>query len=129
MLRSVALGLALSVVAAGCALVEPPPPPPGTRIVEARVRNASTDPVELKVVTSTGRVLPDGVYPPSLLAGTTTDVTFYVPIDDQWWIRVPDGGHIGGREVAIYAGRRCVFLMEFTADQGVDFGVGCLPPR
>ena len=98
-------------------------------MVEARVRNASAVPVELKVVTSTGRVLPNAVQPPSLPAGSETDVTFYVPITGQWWIRIPDGGHIGGREVAIYAGRRCQFLMEFTADQRADFGVGCLPPR
>ena len=129
MLRAVTLGVALSVLVAACALVEPPVPPPGTRNVEARVRNASAVPVELKVVTATGRVLADAVWPPSLPAGSETDVTFYVPDAGQWWIRVPDGGHIGERAVAIYAGRRCAFLMEFTADQGVDFGVGCLPPR
>ena len=44
MLRSVTLGLALSVLAEACALVEPPIPA-GTRAFQVDVRNLSDAPV------------------------------------------------------------------------------------
>ena len=51
-LRSVTLGVALSVLAAACALVEPPIPA-GTTLLRAIVRN-ERGPVELTVTTPAG---------------------------------------------------------------------------
>ena len=90
MLRSVTLGVALSLLAAACALVGPLLPPGETRAVEARVINLSPDPVEITVRTPAG-VLPGAVQPTSRLeADSTTDVTFYVPLGGEWAI-VRDG--------------------------------------
>ena len=80
MLRSVTLGLVLSVLAAACALVEPPR--------EARTIQVRTDgPVELTVTTPTGG-LPGAVQPASLQTGSTTTVTLYVPAGGNWAITV-----------------------------------------
>ena len=86
MLRSVTLGLALSVLSVGCALVEAPPPP-GTRKVDARVENTAAVPVELAVTTPTG-VLQGAVQPTSLQARAVGNVTFYLPPGEDWWITV-----------------------------------------
>ena len=81
-----AVALALFLLATGCALVEPPGPPEGTRAVQARVDNRRPDPVEITVRTPAGAI-PGAVQPTSRLeAFSTTDVTFYVPIEGQWTI-------------------------------------------
>ncbi len=85
MLRSVTLGVVLSVLAAACALVEPPVPA-GTVTVQGEVRN-ERGPVELGVTTPTG-VVPDAVKPASLPADSTTQVTFFVPATGEWSITV-----------------------------------------
>ena len=79
MLRSVTLGVALSILAAACALVEAPVPA-GTFVLSGEVRNMRAVPVELEVRTPTG-ALPGAVQPASLPAGpSTTKVTYHVPI-------------------------------------------------
>ena len=94
MLRSVTLGLVLSVLAAACALFEPPVPP-GIYPMEAEVRNDSAHPVEFSVVRTVGGVFKEiegAVQPASIPAGpSTTNVTFYLPTDRQWVIRFPSG--------------------------------------
>lgn len=86
MLRAVALGIALFLLAAACALVEPPAPPAGTRPVQARVDNRRPDPVEITVRTPAG-VLSGAAQPTSRVeAFSTTDLTLYVPIEGQWTI-------------------------------------------
>ena len=83
-LRSVTLSLALSVLAAACALTEAPPPA-GTRPIQSQVQNLRALPAKLTVTTPTG-VLADAVQPPSLPAGSTTDVIFYIPNVGEWTI-------------------------------------------
>ena len=104
-LRSVTLGVALSVLAAACALVEPPSPA-GTTLLRTRVRN-ERGPVELTVTTPAG-VLPGAVQPTSLPAHSTTDVTFYVPITGQWSIAINGSPDIPGADLreAIRSGCR-----------------------
>ena len=81
MLRSVTLGVALSILFAACALVEPPPQA-DTNMFHAEVRNQSRDLLELMV--ETDRPLPGAAQPASVAPGTIADVTFNVPIDEEW---------------------------------------------
>ena len=86
MLRAVALGIALFLLAAACALVEPPGPPDGTRPIQARVYNMTSDLVEITMRTPAG-VLPGAVQPTSRIEPfSTTDLTLYVPLKGHWTI-------------------------------------------
>jgi hypothetical protein len=87
MLRPLALGIAVSILAAACALVEPPPPA-GTVMVQLQVKNGSFRPADLAVATMAGRPLPGLVRPPTVPPGATTDVSFFVPLSSDWMIRV-----------------------------------------
>ena len=88
-LRSVSLSVALSVLAAACALVEPPVPANThavanladdiTFVLTGEVRNLRAEPVQLEMRTPAG-ALPGAVQPASLPAQTTTNVTFYIPL-------------------------------------------------
>ena len=85
-MRAVALCILVAALASACTLVEPAPPA-GTRQVHARVSNMQPDPVELTVTTPAAGVLPGAVQPTSRLEGSsTTDVTFYVPLEGAWTI-------------------------------------------
>ena len=96
MLRSVTLGLALSLLAAACALVEPPVPA-GTRPVQGEVRNMRAHAVELVVRMPAGEMR--GAVQPALLpARSTTDVTFYIPITGDWTILNGDEELFTGEE-------------------------------
>jgi hypothetical protein len=52
MCRAVLLGIAVSVLVSGCALVSPEPP--GTRPVQLTIRNNTGGPVDVLVTTPTG---------------------------------------------------------------------------
>jgi hypothetical protein len=92
--RLVALGVALFLFVAACALVGPPAPPEGTRPVQARVDNRRPDPVEITVRTPIG-ALPGAVQPTSRVeAFSTADVTMYVPLEGQWTIARNGNGMI-----------------------------------
>ena len=125
MLRSVTIGVALSVLAAACALVEQPPPA-GTVMVQAEVRN-DRGPVELTVVTPPGNVLPGAVQPSSLPAGTTTDVTFFVPTGGQWWIAVNGLNEIDGTEFRRHMRVGCQIEIDLQPEG--EFAYGCLSPQ
>ena len=123
-LRSVTLGLVLSVLAAACALVEPPPLPSGTRSFQAQVRNLRPGQVKLSIKTSAGgvagTVVPDAVVPEWLPAGSTTNVTFYVPIEGEWWIDF-NGEPGPGSELAPNIGV-CTMGLELPANGGMSGG-------
>ena len=85
MLRVLALVIAASVLAAGCALIEPPPPPGTTRVV-AQVTNTDPSEVELAVTTPSGG-LAGAVNPSRLPPGGTSEVGFYLPLGGDWTIR------------------------------------------
>ena len=87
MLRRLALGVAISVLAAACALIDPLPPA-GTILIQLEVHNAAARPAALGVTTAAGGPLPDAVQPSSLPAGATADVRFYVPMTSDWTITV-----------------------------------------
>ena len=97
MLRSVTLGVALSVLVPACALVEPPPPA-GTRPFQAQVRNPHPDPAELTITTPAG-VLPGAVQPASVPAFSETIVTFDVPIRGEWAFAVNGDDQLGFQEL------------------------------
>ena len=141
MLRSVTLSLALSVLAAACALVEEPVPP-GTFRLQGEVRNMRARPVEIRVRTPAG-ALPNAVQPASVPAHTTADVTFYIPLAGDWTmdavVHAEDGARHTGQGAIHFAfvleGRAiqdvwilpgfflCTLGIEVAADGG--FGYGC----
>lgn len=124
-LRSVTLGIAWSLMASACALVEPPVPP-GTYPVEAEVRNSSARPVEFTVVRAAGGALPGGnqitgaVQPASVPAGASgTKVIFHLPTDGQWLINIPGWGEIEGKDFDSFLALQCRPLqIYFDADGG-----------
>ena len=93
MLRAFAQRVAVFVLAAACALTTPPPPA-GTVPIHVEVHNMMARPAELTVRPPAGTVpgppLPGAVQPASLPAGSTTDVTFWVPPAGRWWIFLQD---------------------------------------
>ena len=122
MLRAIVLGVALSALAAACALATPPPPA-GTVMVQAQVRNGTSGQVELTVTTLDG-VLPGAVQPASLATGSTTLVTFYVP-PGSWMIAINGTDTIPAVEAKRYIRRMgCLFQIELAADGST--GWGCL---
>ena len=126
MLRAVTLGVALSVLAAACALTTPPPPA-GTIPIHVEVHNMMARPAELAVRPQAGAIpgaaLPGAVQPPSLPAGSTTDVTFWVPTAGRWWIFLQDSDVvISGEEIGELVGVGCTIFIEFSADASSQFG-------
>lgn len=122
MLRSVTLGLVLSVLAVACALVEQPVPA-GTRPVEVRVRNETPAQVKIEFDMQTGGTLHEAVQTASVSAVSTTDVTLYVPIDGRWAIVV------NGMRLKLDAStirdisRGCTLVIDVPA--AGDVGYGC----
>lgn len=132
MLRSVTLGVALSILTAACALIEPPVPA-GTYPMEAEVRNNSPRPVEFTVVRAVGGALPGAnaiagaVQPASVPAGpSSSKVIFYLPIDGQWLIRIPDWGEIEGKDFGSFRAQQCGPLV-INLDANGGWGWGCGP--
>ena len=124
MLRSVTLGLALFLLAAGCALIEPPPPP-GTVKFQVEVRNASRDRYEL-VVETDGRAVDGSVQPASVAPGSSASVTLSVPIDQTWelfaggWNSDGDrfGSTIEGWAVEALLDQNCNVVIDLWEDNG-----------
>ena len=113
------------VLVNACSLIEAPPPP-GTRVVQVQVHNETREPIELSVrlgtAGGTGTVLAGAVQPPTVPAGpSTTEVTFYLPFDEQWAIDVPDWGQIEGKDFAKYIKQDCQLLMQL-GDGGWEYG-------
>jgi hypothetical protein len=131
-LRAVIPGLALSVLAAACALVEPPPPP-GTRVINAEVHNLMARPAELTVRPAAGMApgaaIPGAVQPPLLPGGSTTDVTLYVPMAGRWWIFLQNSNVvIAGENIDELFDPGCTIVIEFSADESAS--LWCTgPPR
>jgi len=125
-LRSVTLAMTLSVLAEACALVEPPPPA-GTLMLNSEVRNMRAEPVQLEVGTPAGP-LPSAVQPASLPAHTTTNVTLYIPLTDDWSIFADDVPVIVNTEVSSEILRRgCRFGIELAADGAFSYGCDLFP--
>jgi hypothetical protein len=121
-LRSVTLSVALSVLAAACALLEPPVPP-GTVATHARVKNLENVPVELEVKMPTSGVLLGAVEPASLPANGTAMVTFYLPVSGDWWITVNGSDMYAAADIREIGSGRCTLDMEVSADG--HGGLGC----
>ncbi len=124
MLRSVTLSLVLSVLAAACALVEVPPVPANTFMLKAEVRNTKAYPVEITVRTPAG-VLPGAVQPASLLGHTATNVTFDIPLGDDWSIWVDESTVMDDLDVSPEILRQgCALGIELLADGTFTYGCG-----
>jgi hypothetical protein len=116
-LRSVTLGLAMSVLSAACALVEPPVTA-GTATVQVEVRNASRDLVELVVNTDTGE-RPGAVQPASVAPGSSTDVFLSIPSDQAWTLDVePFGWSIESWAFEALLDQGCEIVLKLWADSG-----------
>ena len=96
-LRAVTFGLAFVVVVTGCAIFTERPPA-GTRPFQAQVQSKLAGPAELTVSTPAG-VLAGAVRPASLPAGSTTAVTFHVPMAGEWAIEVNGLPAFGSAEI------------------------------
>ena len=126
MLRSVTLGIAMSVLAAACALVEPPMPA-DTFMVQGEVRNMRADPVKLEVRTPTG-VLPGAVQPASLPAGpSTANVTYHLPIASEWWIAVNGDAFIASADFGPDIPPGCTLGIKLSADGSSTHGCDVWP--
>lgn len=119
MLRPVTLGLALSVLAAACAVAEQPEPS-GTIEQHVLVRN-ERGPVELTVNTENG-VLAESVWPRSLPARSRTDVTFRLP-PGIWWIEVNGGLALGKQDLMGAMRKGCP--LEFGLEANTQYSLGC----
>lgn len=123
--RAVTLSLAVSLLSAACALVEPPPPP-GTYAVQMEVRNEWPDSVPFTVYFG-GQPRRDAVRPPSVPGGPSrTAVTFYLPLADDWEIAIKNGdlGAITGQGFDPTFRRECPLVMELPRSGDWRFGCG-----
>ena len=68
-------------------------------------------------------MLPGAVQPQSLPAGSTTTVTFHVPLGRDWAIAINGQDQLGGDELNPNIGA-CTMGIELNADGGM--GMGCL---
>ena len=126
MLRSVTLSVAMVVLAAACALVEPPVPP-GTFEVQGEVQNMRPGPVELEVRTPAG-VLPGAVQPASVAAGpSTAKVTYHLPITGEWWIAVNGDPFIASGDFGAEIRQGCTLGIELSADGSSTHGCNIRP--
>ncbi len=126
MLRSVTFVLALSVLAAACALVEPPVPA-GTFAVQGEVRNMRPGPVELEVRTPAG-VLPGAVQPASLPPGpSTAKLMYHLPITGEWWIAVNGDPYIASGDFGAEIRQGCTIGIELSADGSSMHGCNAWP--
>lgn len=116
-LRAVTLGLAFDVLIAGCAIFTEPPPA-GTRPFQAQVQSRLAGPAELTISTPAG-VLPGAVRPASLPAGSTTAVTFHVPMAGEWAIEVNGLPAFGSAEI-----NRNMAVCEMTRLELLEEGFG-----
>ena len=124
MLRSVTLGVALSVLAAACALVEQPVPPvpAGTIPLQVQVQNMRHEPAELTVRTPDGD-LAGAVEPATVPADSTTDVTIYAP-PGKWSFRINGSSFdILGNDLPGVIRGGCSPLIGLEADG--EYSVGC----
>ena len=113
MLRAVTM-LAVSIVAAACALVEQPPPP-GTRVINAEVRNLSSRPLELLVQTSeTGGALPGAVRPSSVPPGASANVTIYVPTAGEWSVLIDPTSRMTNLDLDRFMAQGCTMILIET---------------
>ena len=126
MLRSVTLGVALSILAAACALVEAPVPA-GTFVLSGEVRNMRAVPVELEVRTPTG-ALPGAVQPASLPPGpSTANVTYHLPIAGEWWIAVNGDPFVASGDFGAEIRQGCTLGIELSADGSSAHGCNMWP--
>ena len=119
-LRSVTLGVALSVLVAACELAEPPVPA-GTTTVQGQVRNRTGHPVDINVKTPTGPLL-GAVQPGSVSVGLTTDVTLHLPLGQEYALSA-GGFDMPGISVDDYGRLGCRFDIEISSD---GLGLSCL---
>lgn len=125
-MRLVTLGVALSVLATACALIEPPVPA-DTFVVQGEVRNMRPGPVELEVRTPTG-VLPGAVQPASLPAGpSSAKVTYHLPIAGEWWIAVNGDAFIASADFGADIRQRCTLGIELSVDGSSTHGCNVWP--
>jgi hypothetical protein len=125
-LRAGALGVALAVIAAACALAEPPPPA-GTRVVQAQVESEWPQPITPVVRTPAG-VMQGAVHPATLQPRSTTMVSMYVPIAGEWSISFNPGVEIPGIDLDRNSNRGskggCTIPLIVIGDDG-GYGQAC----
>lgn len=119
-LRSVTLGVVLSVLATACALVEPPVPV-DTYVLQGWVRNLTGHPVALHVVACCSGVHSGAAQPASVPAHTEANVTYYVPLGGDWSIWA-DNIMIAGNDLIGSFGEECTLGVELAADGSSETG-------
>ena len=120
MLRSVILGIALSVVATACALVEPPPP--GTVPIPVRVTNNSDQGHVVSVIGRTSLPIAAAVQPTGAVpAHSTVSMTIHAPLPGEWEIFISDWGPIPS-DAVIRTDRCPVFDIVLDANGAGSYG-------
>ena len=128
MLRSVTLGVALSVLATACALDSPPA---GSALFRVQIRNASMDRVELAVGSDTGDI-PGGVQPASVGPRRNCRGNLRRPNRrEEWWLNLSGPNRdandfrsvIEGSSVEGLAGQSCAVVIILRENRN---DVACL---
>ena len=95
-------------------------------MVQSQVRNRTLESVELSVTTPTG-VLPGAVQPVSVPAGSTANVTLYVPISGEWALAVNGHETLGSAQLVPDISSGCTLEIDLMAAQNTTGLVaGCL---
>lgn len=122
MLRFVALGIVLSVVAAACGLIETKT----TDTIEAQVSNMSDRKVELYVVAAEGKI-PDSAQPTELQPGSMTSATFSVPREGNWAIVLSPIASYTRSDLEPVLAEGCPLSIELEAGGGIKLECAAVP--
>jgi hypothetical protein len=106
MQRAAVIGLAMTILAAACALVGPNPPP-NTTPFKVEVRNNTQQPIDL-VVASTSTGAPVGLADPAAIPPlASANVTIWVPRGDGWTILANGSRVVPPGDLAAFLGPGC----------------------
>ena len=119
MRRAVVLGIAMSVLGAACALVEPAAP--ATSPVQISVSNNTGAPVDSRVTMLTGDLVGSAVPAAVPNGALRTPVTIHVPVSREWILQL-GGREIPGADLDDYSAQGCMVGIDLHDDGGYSFG-------
>ena len=118
--RAVAGAIAISILMAACALVDPVPP--GTRPVQVTVQNNTDVPVDVVVTTPAGVVIGRGAPAVVPVGRVGSVVTIHVPDGDDWTLQLGREARIPGADFNDYASQGCMVGVRLDGANGYSYG-------